>query len=149
MSTLRPALVVIGFVCVAGLSACGDDSSTPETLTGERGGPMIQITVDDLGWAVATSGFLPNPGEVEIQLTNTRDDAVDIAVFPTPEGYEPGSPIPDGVETVHEQSFGAGADEQVTMTFDEGGDYSILVDPPSTDATGARRLGSGITISEG
>lgn len=148
MPTLRPAvrLALAGLVYV-GLAACGDDSSTPETLTGERGGPMIQITVDDLGWSVATSGFLPDPGDVEVQLVNEREDAVELAVFPTPSGYEIGQPVPDGVETIHEQTLDGGADEQVTMTFDEGGDYSVLVDPPSTG--GAQRLGGGITIAEG
>lgn len=148
MTTLRPLRLLAVALLVTGLAACGNDStSTPETLTGERDGPMIQITVDDLGWAVATSGFLPNPGDVEVQLINERDDAVELAVFPTPAGYEAGEPVPDGVDIVHEQTLGAGTDEQVTMTFEEGGEYSILVDPPTTG--GASRIGSGITIADG
>jgi hypothetical protein len=142
-----PRLLAVALLATIGLAACGDDSSTPETLTGEGGGPMVQITVDDLGWSVATSGFLPNPGDVEVQLVNERDDAVELAVFPTPDGYEIGDPVPAGVDVTHEQTLAAGSDEQVTMTFDEGGDYSVLVDPPSTG--GAQRLGGGITIAEG
>lgn len=140
------ALVLVLFA-IAALAACGDDDTSSETLGGEADGPVISIDVDDTGWSVATAGYIPATGDVPVRLTNSRTADAELSVFLAPDDYEAGDPVPAGVDPVLERTLAAGADEQVTITFDEAGDYSILVDPLTTGD--AQRIGQGFTIGEG
>lgn len=150
MSAPRAAarLLIVVLLSVVSLAACGDDSSTStDTLTGDADGPVIRITVDDPGWSVATPGFDPATGDVEVQVVNDRGAEVDVWAFLAPAGYEAGDPLPGDAEPVLEETVSAGGDVQVTATFDEPGDYAILVDPLT--AGDAQRIGQGITVVDG
>lgn len=141
-------LLLVALLGAASLAACGDDgSSSSETLTGEADGPVVSIDVDDPGWNVATSGFQLEPGEIPVRVTNSRAEAVDVAVFLAPEGYEPGAAVPDGTDTVLEETVGAGEEVQVTVAFVEAGEYAIWLDPLTVG--GAQRIGQTISIVDG
>lgn len=144
---LRP-LVALAAVLVLAVGACGDDDSSSETLGEGSDGPMISIDVDDTGWTVSTSGFVPETGDdVPIAVTNNRSDDATVRAFLAPEGYAVGDPLPDDVDLVIDETLASGADEQIDVTFDEAGDYAVLVDPVATGDL--QRLGGGFTIGEG